>query len=133
MAIAIVNGHIERIHYVRGYVMITITEFKKGWKKDDGTYVKDNYITWRVAFRNTFRDYINKYFSEGWYVQVIGEIFPYSIRDGKIENGYSLSGKVIELQSYPKRSNKGEMRMIKESIESVEESPDLEGYQEEDF
>ena len=133
MADFTVTGYINSIKYLPESCLVYIDEFKRGYKKQDGTMIEDKYLSWKCIFKSYFRKYINEHFNQGMSVQVKGEIMPYSIEKEKIIDGYSVIGQTINVASYPRASVKQEQRMIKDSQLHGSEIPDLDGHNKPDF
>jgi len=129
-----VVGFIDAIKYLPDSCMVFVSEFKRGYRKSrSGEKVEDKYLSWKCIFKPYFKKYINDHFNNGMLVQVKGEVLPYAIEHGKIIEGYSVVGQTINLASYPRASVKQEQRMIKESQESSDETPNLEAFIQPDF
>ena len=128
-----VIGLVNTIKYMADHCLVFIDEFKKGYKKQDGTRVEDRYISWKCIFKPYFKKYINEHFSNGMLVQVKGEVMPYAIDHDRLVDGYSVIGQTINMASYPKSMLKQERRMIKESLENSNEKPNLQDHLTPDF
>ena len=128
-----VIGLVNTIKYMPDHCLVFIDEFKKGYKKQDGTRVEDRYISWKCIFKSYFKKYINEHFSNGMLVQVKGEVMPYAIDHDRLVDGYSVIGQTINMASYPKSMLKQERRMIKESLENSNEKPNLQNHLTPDF
>lgn len=128
-----VTGLVNTIKYMPDHCLVFIDEFKKGYKKQDGTRVEDRYISWKCIFKPYFKKYINEHFSNGMLVQVKGEVMPYAIDHERLVDGYSVIGQTINMASYPKSMLKQERRMIKESLENSSERPNLQDHLTPDF
>lgn len=128
-----VIGLVNTIKYMPDHCLVFIDEFKKGYKKQDGTRVDDRYISWKCIFKPYFKKYINEHFSNGMLVQVKGEVMPYAIDHDRLVDGYSVIGQTINMASYPKSMLKQERRMIKESLENSDEKPNLQDHLTPDF
>lgn len=128
-------GHINNIKFVHDSIYITLDEYEKGYVKGNGEKVGDKIFTWKVIINGTQakRNYINKFFSRGSYVQIKGKLYPYELINGEKQDGYTVFVQSINLMCYPKRFMKIEREMIKESQTNAKETPDLEGYMQEDF
>lgn len=126
-------GFINTIKYLQDSVILVLDEFHKGYKKKDGTYVDDKYVTFSVIFKGYFKKYFANHFNKGMLVQVKGQVLPYAIEHGKIVDGISIIGQTCDLFSYPRLSAKQEARMIKESQETSTELPDLDAFNAPDF
>lgn len=133
MADFTVIGYISNIKYLPDSCLVFLDEFRKGYKKSDGTIVDDKYLSWKCIFKPYFRKFINEHFNQGMLVQVKGEILPYAIEKEKIIDGYSVIGQTINISSYPRASVKQEQRMIKDSQLHASETPDLDGFNAPDF
>ena len=128
-----VIGLVNTIKYMPDHCLVFIDEFKKGYKKQDGTRVEDRYISWKCIFKPYFKKYINEHFSNGMLVQVKGEVMPYAIDHERLVDGYSVIGQTINMASYPKSMLKQERKMIKESLENSNEKPNLQDHLTPDF
>lgn len=126
-------GFINQIKYLPDSVLLFLDEYKKGYRKSDGTVVDDKYISYKIIYKPYFKKYISSHFSNGMLVKVKGEVFPYAIEHGKTVDGISIIGETCNLYSYPRSSVKQELRMIKESQENSADVPDLDGFNEPDF
>lgn len=126
-------GFINSIKYLTDSVIVFVDEYKKGYRRANGTTVEDKYLSYKTIWKPYFKKYINTHFSTGMLVQVKGDMLPYAIEHDKIVEGYSVIGQAINLYSYPRLGAKQEMRMIKESQEHDSGTPDLEAYSEPDF
>lgn len=133
MAKFFVQGFINCIKYLPDACLVYVDEFKKGYKKHDGTVVDDKYLSWRVIYKGYFKKYISSHFSNGMLVDVMAEIMPYAVEKDKVVDGYSCIGKTIDVASYPKYTVKMEKKMIKESADVGGEQPDLDSYNTPDF
>ena len=133
MADFTVIGYINNIKYLQDSCLVFLDEFRKGFRKKDGTIVDDKYLSWKCIFKPYFKKYINEQFNKGMLVQVKGEIMPYAIEKEHLVDGYSVLGQTINLASYPRASVKQEAKMIKDSQMHASETPDLEGFNAPDF
>ena len=133
MADFTVIGYINTIKYLPDSCLVFIDEFKRGYRKQDGTMVDDKYMSWKCIFKPYFKKFINDHFNQGMLVQVKGDILPYAIDKERIVDGYSVIGQTINLASYPRASVKQEQRMIKDSQLRGSEIPDLDGHNKPDF
>ena len=128
MADFTVIGYINNIKYLQDSCLVFLDEFRKGFRKKDGTIVDDKYLSWKCIFKPYFKKYINEQFNKGMLVQVKGEIMPYAIEKEHLVDGYSVIGQTINVASYPRASVKQEAKMIKDSQMHARETPDLEGF-----
>lgn len=126
-------GFISNIIYKQESVFLILDEFHKGYKKHDGTIIEDKYVTYKIIFKPYFKKYLSEHFSTGMLVKVKGEVFPYAVEHGKMVDGISILGETCNLFSFPRASAKQEIRMIKESQEASDETPDLSGFNAPDF
>ena len=133
MADFTVIGYINNIKYLQDSCLVFLDEFRKGFRKKDGTIVDDKYLSWKCIFKPYFKKYINEQFNKGMLVQVKGEIMPYAIEKEHLVDGYSVIGPTINVASYPRASVKQEAKMIKDSQMHASETPDLEGFNAPDF
>lgn len=133
MADFTVIGYINNIKYLQDSCLVFLDEFRKGFRKKDGTIVDDKYLSWKCIFKPYFKKYINEQFNKGMLVQVKGEIMPYAIEKEHLVDGYSVIGQTINVASYPRASVKQEAKMIKDSQMHASETPDLEGFNAPDF
>ena len=135
MASFSVIGFIESIKYLpnKGCCLVFVTEFKKGYRKSDGEIVDDKYLSWKCIYKQGLVKYINNHFNRGMLVEIKGEVLPYSIEHDKIVDGYSVIGQTLNMCSFPRSQMRSEEKMIKESQNTFDEKPDLEGYNKDDF
>lgn len=135
MASFSVIGFIESIKYLpnNGGCLVFVTEFKKGYRKSDGEIVDDKYLSWKCIYKQGLVKYINNHFNRGMLVEIKGEVLPYSIEHDKIVDGYSVIGQTLNMYSFPRSQMRSEEKMIKESQNTFDEKPDLEGYNKDDF
>ena len=133
MAAFSVVGTIENVKYLSDSCILYVTEYKKGYRKSDGTIVDDKYFQWRVIFKGYFKKYISSHFGVGMLVEVKAEIYPYAIENGNVTEGFSVIGQTCNLFCYPRRAIKMERKIMKESQEAVDEVPNLERYMSSDF
>lgn len=133
MADFTVIGYINNIKYLQDSCLVFLDEFRKGFRKKDGTIVDDKYLSWKCIFKPYFKKYINEHFNQGMLVQVKGEIMPYAIEKEHLVDGYSVIGQTINVASFPRASVKQEAKMIKDSQMHASETPDLEGFNAPDF
>lgn len=133
MASFSVIGFVDSVKLLQDACLLYVSEFKKGYKKSNGEYVDDRYMTWKIIYKGYFRKYLMEHFNKGMLVEVKADIVPYAIEHGKTVEGFSVIGQTCNLFSYPRSSVKGEMKMIKDSQLHSDEAPDLEGYIQPDF
>ena len=128
------TGFISNISYRQGFCFVFLSEFKKGYKKKDGSRVEDKNLIWKCIFKQGLVKYISDHFSSGMLVEVKGEVLPYAIEQGNVvEGSYSVIGQCINIASFPRSSVQHEMKMIKESEMNSEDKPDIESYMQPDF
>ena len=130
-----VVGFIENIKYLpnRGGCLVFVSEFKKGYKKPDGSVVDDKYLSWKCIFKQGQVKYVNEHFNQGMLVEIKGEIMPYAIEKERLIDGYSVIAQTINVASFPRASVKQEQRMIKDSQMNASDTPDLDGFNSPDF
>ena len=133
MAAFQVVGFIDALKVLPDSCILMMSEFKKGYKKSDGTIVDDRYHSWKIIYKGYFIKYLTAHFSKGMLVEVKGDIVPYAIEHGEVTEGYSVLGETCNMFSYPRYSIKQEHKMIKESQANSDETPDLDGYNQPDF
>ena len=126
-------GFVDAIKVLPDSCILFLSEYKKGYKKSDGTIVEDKYHSWKVIFKGYFIKYLTTHFGKGMLVEVKGDIVPYSIEHGQITEGYSIIGQTCNMYSYPRYAVKQENKMIKESMDGTYEQPDLESFNQPDF
>ena len=126
-------GFVDAIKVLPDSCILFLSEYKKGYKKADGTIVDDKYHSWKVIFKGYFIKYLTTHFGKGMLVEVKGDIVPYSIEHGQITEGYSIIGQTCNIYSYPRYAVKQENKMIKESMDGTYEQPDLESFNQPDF
>ena len=133
MASFSVIGFIEGIKPLPDSCILFLSEYKKGYRKSDGTIVDDKYVSWKIIYKEYFIKYITSHFGKGMLVEVKGEVLPYAIEHGQVAEGVSVIGQTCNMYSYPRYNAKQELKMIKESQLASEERPDLESYNQPDF
>lgn len=133
MAAVNIIGFIEKMRFLPDSILVFVSEYKKGFKRKDGTIVDDKYMSWKTIWKPYFKNYINAHFSDGMLVEIKGEILPYAINHEKVVDGYSCIGQCINIFSYPRSSVKQEIRMIKESQQTSSGTPNLDAFNEPDF
>lgn len=126
-------GFVDAIKVLPDSCILFLSEYKKGYKKSDGTTIDDKYHSWKVIFKGYFIKYLTTHFGKGMLVEVKGDIVPYAVEHGEITEGYSIMGQTCNMYSYPRYSVKQENKMIKESMDGTYEQPDLESYNQPDF
>lgn len=126
-------GFVDAVKVLPDACILFLSEYKKGYKKTDGTIVDDKYHSWKIIFKGYFIKYLTTHFNKGMLVEVKGDIVPYSVEHGKVVDGYSVIGQTCNLFSYPRYSVKQEQRMIKESMENSDAVPDLDSFRQPDF
>ena len=126
-------GFVDAVKILPDSCILFLSEYKKGYKRSDGTVVEDKYHSWKVIFKGYFIKYLTTHFGKGMLVEVKGDIVPYAIEHGQITDGYSIMGQTCNMFSYPRYSVKQEQKMIKESMDNTDEHPDLESYNQPDF
>lgn len=135
MADITLYGHIVGIRYKETCVNVTLVERKLGYKKKDGTKVKDELLTFVVTFKPYFKKYISSFFSTNMLVKVKGFLLPY-IKTNENEvssDGFTIIGQTIDIAPYPSTNMVQERKLIKESQSDVIEAPDLANYNQPDF
>jgi hypothetical protein len=133
MAAFSVIGFIDAVKILPDSCILFLSEYKKGYKRSDGTVVEDKYHSWKVIFKGYFIKYLTTHFNKGMLVEVKGDIVPYAIEHGQITEGYSIIGQTCNMYSYPRYAVKQENKMIKESMDGTYEQPDLESFNQPDF
>ena len=133
MAAFSVIGFVESIKLIDGACLLFLSEYKKGFRKKTGELVDDKYISWRIIFKDYFKKYLIDHFGKGMLVEVKGEVFPYAIEHGEMQDGISVLGQTCNAFSYPRASVKQELKMIKESQEASTEKPNLDDFKQDDF
>lgn len=126
-------GFISSIKYQQDFCLVFIDEFKKGFRRKDGTVVADKYMQWKCIFKKGLIKYINDHFSNGMLVEIKGEVFPYAVEHDTTVDGYSVIGQTINMASFPRASARQEAAMIKDSQLHVNDVPDMEEYNKPDF
>lgn len=126
-------GFVDAVKVLPDACILFLSEYKKGYKKTDGTIVDDKYHSWKIIFKGYFIKYLTTHFNKGMLVEVKGDIVPYAIEHGQIIDGYSIIGQTCNLFSYPRYSVKQEQKMIKDSIANADAAPDLESFNSPDF
>lgn len=133
MASFSVIGFIECVKVLPDSCILFLSEYKKGYKKSNGTIVDDKYVSWKIIFKGYFIKYITSHFGKGMLVEVKGEVLPYAIEHGEMVDGVSVIGQTCNMYSYPRYGAKQERKMIKESQAVSSELPDLEDFSKPDF
>lgn len=134
MAAITIIGKLEHVQYLPDCVYTHIAEFKKGFKKKDGTVVKDKWQSWKVRWKKEpFAKFISEHFATGMNVEVHGEATPFSVENGDTVAGYGVFGKTIDLFFYPKAASRMEYKAMRESSSGDDEQPDMESYEQSDF
>lgn len=126
-------GFVDAVKVLPDACILFLSEYKKGYKKTDGTMVDDKYHSWKIIFKGYFIKYLTTHFNKGMLVEVKGDIIPYAIEHGQIIDGYSIIGQTCNLFSYPRYSVKQEQKMIKDSMANADAAPDLESFNSPDF
>ena len=130
----ILEGTINTIKYLEDSVIVYVDDIEKGYQKNDGTMVDDVMYTWKVIFKaNPFRQYITKFFNRGCLVEIDAKMRPFAMENGSSVEGYSCIGISINRGSYARASFRKEQKIMKESQEAIDESPNLEDFQKPDF
>lgn len=135
MAAINIIGIVENIKYLpnNGGCLVFLSEYKRGYRKSDGTRVEDKYLSWKCIFKQGLVKYISEHFGNGMVVEIKGEVLPYAIDHSVIVEGYSVIGQTMNMFSIPKTYLRQEKRMIVESQRHSDELPDLEEYNKPDF
>lgn len=133
MANVTIIGFVEKVVYKPDCVLLFVSEYKKGYKRNDGTIVDDRYLSWKTIWKPYFKKYLSEHFSNGMLVEVKGEVLPYAIEHEKLVDGYSVIGQCCNRFSYPRSCARQEQRMIKESQDGDMGVPDYDEYMKPDF
>ena len=134
MADITIYGHIVGIRYTESNVIVSVSEFQKGYRKKNGELVNDSVYTYVVGFANFFRAYIADHFDKGMLVKVKGTILPFAKnKNGETIEGYTINGQTINLASYPSNSSIKENKLLKESQSHAVGTPNLSEFEKEDF
>lgn len=128
-----VVGFITNVKYLQDSCILYVDEFKKGYKKSDGTIVGDKSLSWKIIYKGYFKKYINAHFKDGMLVEVKGDVLPYAVEHGSITEGYSVIGQTVNLFSYPRAGAKEEAKMLTDSQLHDDSTPDIDKYNEPDF
>jgi len=128
-------GHIVGIRYKETCVNVTLVERKLGYKKKDGTKVKDELLTFVVTFKPYFKKYISSFFSTNMLVKIKGFLLPYvkTQENETSTDGFTIIGQTIDIAPYPSTNMVQERKLIKESQNEIVGQPDLEDYNQPDF
>lgn len=132
MASFSVIGFIDSIRIIENGCLLFLSEFKKGYRKQNGETVDDRYVSWKIVFGSYFRKYLTEHFGNGMLVEVKGEVMPYAIDHGNVVDGTSVIGQCVNLFSYPRISQKNEYKMKKDS-QDCDEVPDIGSFMSPDF
>ena len=133
MAAFSVIGFVEALKPLPDSCILFLSEYKKGYRKSDGTIVDDKYVSWKIIYKGYFIKYLTTHFSKGMLVEVKGEVLPYAIEHGQAVEGVSVIGQTCNIYSYPRYNAKQEVKMIKESQLNSDEEPDLDTFIQPDF
>lgn len=135
MAAINIIGIVEKVKYLpnNGGCFVFLSEYKRGYRKSDGTRVDDKYLSWKCIFKQGLVKYISEHFGNGMVVEVKGDVLPYAIEHDNIVEGYSVIGQTMNLFSVPRAQLRQEQRMIKESMQHSTEKPNLDEYNQPDF
>lgn len=126
------TGRIEGVRFSDNAVFLTISEYRMGYRKGNGTKIPETYYLWSVVFKEYFKKYIVEHFNKGMLVTVKGEIQPYRKNGNDFEDGYTVIGQTINLAAYHK-DIRTERRMQAESQLNKEETPDYASFKQDDF
>lgn len=130
MADVTLYGHIVGIRYTENNVIVSVSEFQKGYRKKNGELVNDSVYTYVVGFPPYFKTYIADHFGKGMLVKIKGVMLPFG-KEGA--EGYTINGQTINLASYPSNSSVKENKMLKESQSHAVGTPNLSEFEKEDF
>ena len=134
MADITLYGHIEGIRYKDKSVLVTLSEYRKGYKRGDGVIVDDEVATYIVVFKEYFKRYIAEHFDAHMLVKIKGTMLPYAKdKDGNYCNGYTILGETINIASMPNRAVRSERKLLKESQSHAVGTPNLSEFEKEDF
>lgn len=133
MASFSVIGFVEGVRVLPDSCILFLSEYKKGYRKSDGTIVDDKYVSWKIIYKGYFIKYITSHFNKGMLVEVKGEVLPYAIEHGQAVEGISVIGQTCNMYSYPRYDVKIERKMVKESQLASSEHPNLDAYNQPDF
>lgn len=135
MASFSVIGIIDSIKYLpnNNGCLVFLSEYKKGYRRADGTKVEDKYLSWKCYFKQGLVNYINGHFGNGMVVEIIGVVFPFASENGQTIDGYSVQGYTMNMFSIPRPYAHAERKMIKESQLHSSGTPDLNDYNSPDF
>lgn len=130
----ILEGTLVKLKYLEDSIVCFVDDIEKGFKRSDGTIVDDVLHTWKVIFKaNPFKSYITKFFNEGSLVEIDAKMRPYAMENGKAVDGYSCIGISINRGAYARPAFRNEKKLVKESMETSTEMPNLEEFQKSDF
>lgn len=134
MADVIIFARINGIRYTDTAAIVTASERRAGYKKQDGTIVNEELLTWRIVYKPYFKSYIAKHFSENMLVKITGTLLPYTRdRDGNITHGYTILGDTLNLAAHQTAYLREERKRIKESQSHSLGTPNLAEYNAPDF
>ena len=134
MADVSILGHIEEIRYIENGILVRISEVRAGYRRKDGTVVKDEVLLFRVMYKSFLRKYIEQYFGIGSLVKAKGVLLPYyKTGDGEIREGVTILGQTLDIASYPSRDAVRDKRVLKDSTGVDMGEPDLDGFSEDVF
>ena len=130
----ILSGVIKTIKYLPDSVLVFVDDMEKGYVKSDGIRIDDIIYTWKVIFSaNQFKNFIEKFFSDGMRVDIDAKMRPYATKEDAIVDGYSCIGLSIQRGCVSRASYAQEMRTIKECQTGNSERPNLEEFNKPDF
>ena len=134
MADITLYGHIEGIRYRENSVLVTLSEYRKGYKRSDGVIVDDEVVSYAVVFREYFKKYVAEHFGAHMLVKIKVTMLPYAKdKEGNYCNGYTILGETINVASMPNRVVRSERKMLKDSQSHPPGTPDLCTYTQPDF
>lgn len=129
----ILEGTLAKVKYLEDSVVCYVDDIENGYRRNDGTIVDDVLNTWKVIFKaDPFKNYINKFFKEGFVVEIDARMRPYALRNGEVIDGYSCYGIAIN-RGTKKTTIRSEKKIMRESQEASKEKPNLQEYMEDDF
>lgn len=126
-----IAGFVEGVRYMETCVIVTITENLMGYKRKDGTVVKDNIATWHVIYKPYFKKYIAGHFAKGEYVKIKGMVLPYTKANGEIVEGCSVIGQTIDLAPWPNKYVRAEKKLTQDpafdtmGVPNIDDTPDF--------
>lgn len=129
-----VTGFFIGCRHFDNMVIARVTENRNGYRKRNGQAGYGETVVWDVMFKSHFKDFIAKNIAKGSLVTVKGEVYPYGGKaktGGFLTNDFVVLGQTINMRPYPYAGRDDKVR--RESQRAADGTPDLAGFQKEDF